>query len=263
MLIGGSVLFALIVGGAVVLLNSGSKPAVPEKVAVSNPDGGKQIVPEAAVRGEAALLKDAEPLAKKFLEAKSVDELLPLIRNPEVAESRMRTFHPDGKVSPPGLSKFNSSGEASVLGHLLSLHVTTRDLDTKAIAFVDTPEGLKVDWESWVGWSEMSWDDFIRTKPTTGHVFRVTLSAVEYYNFAFTDEKKWKSYRLISTDGERSFYGYVEKGTLLDQKIHLDSDTKSLALMLSLKYPKGATSGTQVEIERFVTDGWVENTEEK
>ncbi len=259
MLIGGGVLFALIVAGVVISMNSGSKPVQPT-VTVA-PQEETKTAPMVAVRGEADLLVEAEPLAKKFLTARSVEELLPLVRNPEVAEARMRNFYPGGKVSAPGFSQFNSTGGVSVLGRLLSLYVTTRDLDMKAIAFVDTPQGLKVDWESWVGWSEMSWETFIKTKPATGHVFRVTLSAVEYYNFAFTDETKWKSYRLMSADGEKSFYGYVEKDTLLDQKIHLDADTKSLALMLSLKYPEGATSDSQVEIERFVADGWVENTD--
>lgn len=259
MLIGGGVLFALVVAGVVVFLNSGSKPVV-QPIAVSTPQKVEEV---SSVRGETELLKDAEPLAKKFLEAKSVAELLPLVRNPEIAEARMKNFYPDGKVVPPGLSQFNSNGDAAVLGHLLSLQVTTRDLDMKPLAFVDTPQGLKVDWESWSGWSEMTWETFMKTKPTGAHVFRVTLSAINYYNFSFTDETKWKSYRLISSDGEHSFYGYVEIGTILDQKIHLDADTKQLPLMLSLKYPAGATSDSQVEIEGFVTDGWVENTEAK
>ena len=53
---------------------------------------------------------------------------------------------------------------------------------------MDTPQGLKVDWESWAGWSEISWEKFLSMKPVSEHVFRVTLSAVDYYNFGFADE---------------------------------------------------------------------------
>ena len=61
------------------------------------------------------------------------------------------------------------------------------------------------------------------------------------------------------TDGEISIYGYVEKGSVLEQQIQLDADgPDGLALMLSLKFPAGATSGGRVEIERFVAEGWVE-----
>jgi hypothetical protein len=263
MLIGGSVLVALIVAGVVSSMNSGNKLVVAPIATVAPQKEKTETAPAEAIRGDAALLMDAEPLAKKFLTAKSIDELLPLVRNPEVAEPRMRKFYPDGKVTAPGLSKFNPGGGASVLGNLLALQVTTGDLDIKPIAFIDTAQGLRVDWESWIGWSEMSWETFVKTKPTTAHVFRVTLSAVDYYNFAFKDEKKWKSYLMVSPDGEHSLYGYVEKGTIPAQKIRLSEDTEKLPLMLSLKYPEGATSDSQVEIERFITDGWVENREEK
>jgi len=50
----------------------------------------------------------------------------------------------------------------------------------------------------------------------------------------------------------------VEKGSVVEQQIHLDAEAKSAALMLSLKFPEGATSSSQVEIERWVADGWVE-----
>ena len=45
---------------------------------------------------------------------------------------------------------------------------------------------------------------------------------------------------------------------MLEQQIHPDADAKSLALMLSLKFPQGAPSNSQVEIEQLVADGWVD-----
>jgi hypothetical protein len=141
---------------------------------------------------------------------------------------------------------------------LYSIPVVTRDQETKSLAFVDTPEGLKIDWESWVGWSEVSWEEFRSTKPVAGHVFRVVLSPVDYYNFDFTDDRKWQSYRLESPDKEHAVYGYVEKGSLLDGQVHLDGDKKNVLMMLSLKFPPDARSDSQVEIERFVCEGWVE-----
>ena len=96
------------------------------------------------------------------------------------------------------------------------------------------------------------------TKPTSSHVFRVILAPVDYYNFEFTDDQKWQSYRLESPDHEHALYGYAEKGTALNGNILTDKDTKRINLMLSLKFPAGATSGHQVEIERYVAEGWVE-----
>lgn len=256
MLAGGVLLFLLIVAGVVFSMNRGEPPVVRPAVQVAAPL--PKEAPPMVERGEASLLAAAEPLARKFLGATTVDDLLPLVRNPAVTEGRMRAFYPDGKIEAAGLSKFNSSGSLSIRGRLVSLAVITRDQEEKSLAFVETSQGIKIDWESWVGWSEISWEKFLSTRPVDGHVFRVTVSAVEYYNFGFSDESKWRSYRLVSPDGVNSFYGYVEKGSVLDQRIHLDAGSKSLPLMLSLKFPAGATSNSQLEIERFVADGWVE-----
>lgn len=257
--IGGSALFALL--GVAVFFSTrvGEKPAM---VSIKNPPtpvvAAKKADLVVGKRSEASILTEAEPLTRKFLAAKTVSELLPLIRHPEITEPRMRAFYPDGKIEALGMSKFNSSGAISVRDKLASLMVTTRDQIEKPLAFLETPQGLKIDWESWAGWSEMSWEKFLSTKPSTAQVFRVTVSAVDYYNFDFSDEGKWQSYRLISPDEEHSLYGYVEKGSTLDQKVSLTEDAKVAKLMLSLKFPIEAVSSGQVEIVGFVTEGWVE-----
>ena len=261
MLVGGVALFSLIVGGVVFSMNRGKNAVVRSVAPVAIPAlaaTSPKVVAPLLERSEAALLAASEPLVKRFLEATTVDDLLPLVRNPPVAEARMRAFYTAGKIEAAGLSQFNSSGSVSIREKFVSLSVLTRDHEEKALALIETPQGLKIDWESWVGWSDISWEKFLSSKPVTGHVFRVTVSAVEYYNFGFANESKWRSYRLISPDGENSLYGYVERGTVLEQRIHLDAETKSLALMLSLKFPVGATTNSQVLIERLVADGWVE-----
>lgn len=260
LLIGGVALLVLIGAGVFLAMNGGIKPITrpPGQVAdpaavVSNP-----VTPPAAQRSEAALLSEAESLARKFLEATMVEELLPLVRHPEVAEARMRGFYPGGKIEAPGMQPLDPGAVLSIRANLVSLAVRTRDFEDKSLAFIDTPQGLKIDWESWAGWSEISWKEFMATKPTSGHVFRVILAPVDYYNFEFTDDQKWQSYRLESPDHEHSLYAYAEKGTVLNGRIHADKDTKSVNLMLSLKFPAGAKSSNQVEIERFVAEGWVE-----
>ncbi len=262
MLIGGGTLFVLIIAGVMAALKGGNSPAKfaeIKEVAVKK----SEIVPDrpSAQRSEVAITAEAEALAKKFVEATRVEEIVPLVRNPEVAEARIRKLHPDGRISPVGLAQFNTRGAPAIRGAVSAFFLRTRDQDEKSIAFVDGPQGLKVDWESWVGWSDLSWEEFLSSKPVVGHVFRVTLVPIEYYNFGFKDDLKWQSYRLDSPDGQNSIYGYVEKDSLLDRQVRPGDDMKPLALMLSLKFPQGATSSSQVLIERVVADGWVEEKE--
>lgn len=243
-------LVVLLVGGRPPVTDGASDPTVPPP----KPEESLAVAP----RSEAAVLGEAEPLTRKFLAATTVEEILPIVRDPAVAEARIRKAHPDGKIAAPGISQFNAGQGMLATGGLYSIPVLTRDQEAKSLAFVQTPEGLKIDWESWVGWSEISWGEFRTTKPVVGQAFRVILSPVDYYNFDFTDDSKWKSYRLESPDKEHAIYGYVEKGSLLDRQVHLDEDKKSSLMMLSLKFPENAISDSQVEIERYICDGWVE-----
>ncbi|MEO8617692.1 MAG: hypothetical protein ABI600_21365 [Luteolibacter sp.] len=261
MMIGGGGLFVMLVLGVIVAQHgkSNGRPPGPGGVSKQVLSSPKAAPPAAAQRSEVALASEAEVLARKFLLATRVEEILPLVRNPGRAEPRMRQYYPDGKIAALGLSQFNSSGSPYTRGLTTSFSVTTRDQEEKAIAFFDGPQGLKIDWESWVGWSEMPWQKFLSEKPATGHVFRVTLAAIDYYNFDFKDDGKWQSFRLESPDQEYSIYGYVEKGSLLDKQIQPAGDAKVVPLMVSLKFPERGTSPNQVLIERLVGEGWVED----
>ena len=257
-LAGVALAFLVIVAGMVVSLVGGKRPVTDGASGPTMPPPKPEESLAVAPRSEAAVLGEAEPLARKFLSATTVEEILPIVRDPAVAEARIRKAHPDGKIDAPGISQFNAGQGMLATGGLYSIPVLTRDQEARSLAFVQTPEGLKIDWETWVGWSEIPWGEFRTTKPVVGQVFRVILSPVDYYNFDFTDDSKWKSYRLESPDKEHAIYGYVEKGSLLDRQVHLDGDKKSVLMTLSLKFPADARSDSQVQIERYVCDGWVE-----
>jgi hypothetical protein len=155
------------------------------------------------------------------------------------------------------MAKFNSAMVLTRIGAVLSLKVRTQDFVDRPIAFFDTPEGIRIDWESWAGWSEMSWPEFLKNKPTTAKVFRVSLRQVDYYNFTFSDDVKWCSYRLDSPDAQHSVFGYAERGTSLDSTLRPPVDVKSTAVTLALRFPEGAGPGNQVVIDRIISDGWV------
>lgn len=256
-------MFLVIVGGLVVLMTGGSPPVAGDgqgpvsKVPPGKSDESMAAAPPAS-RSMIAVLSEAELLARKFLSATSVEEILPIIRNPAVAEARIRKAHPGGKIEPPGMSQFNVNNAMINHGKLYSIPILTRDQESKSLALLETPDGLKIDWESWAGWSDISWEEFRSTKPVVGHEFRVILSPVDYYNFDFADDGKWKSYRLESPDKEYAIYGYVERGSELDRQILVDKDSNIALMLLSLKFPENAKSDSQVRIERLVCEGWVE-----
>ena len=261
MLIGGAALFALILSGVFVSMYFGGKAAEQSAHTVITSKRPVAAIALPTERSEASYLAEVEPLTRKFMQATTVAEMLPLVRNPAVAEGRMRAFYPDGHIQAPGISKFDSNGGFSVKGKHRALFIVTGDQKKKSIAFVETAQGMKVDWESWVGWSDMPWATFITTRPTVSHLFRVILKPIDYYNFEFADDLNWKSYSLVSPDLEHVIYGYLPKFSALNRQLDLSGDTKSINVILSLKFPAVGNSKNQVEIERVVAMGWVEEDE--
>jgi hypothetical protein len=262
---------AAVAGLAVMMLRKKPESAVEpiaiapiqEEVLVNPPPVAAVIdLPQEMTRSESELLSEMLPLTRGFLEADTVEKLLPFVRNATKIEEKIRAWYPDGKVPAPGMSAFNNKNALAYRGSLISLSVRTDEFEEKQIAFIRGDDGLKIDWESYVAWSEMPWQQFISEKPESPTVFRVGLKMLEYYNFDFSDEKKWQSYELRSPNGEHVLYGYVRRDSALNDKIR-PLDVKSSRLVtLKLKYVPGETKRNQVVIDSFVSDGWVEGAGE-
>lgn len=214
-------------------------------------------LPKVMKRSEAGFLKEAEPIARQFLGAEKIDQLLPVVRDSERVTPKIVAHYRDGKIPVIKMEKFNSSGKVSYKDSFAAVSVLTEDYENKQLAFVDGPDGLKVDWESWVGWSEMPWEVFMKEKPVEPKLFRVKLRWVDYYNFGFSDENEWRSYRLSSPDGEHMLYGYVARNSLLDQRLRPPEQGATVAATVKLRYRENEQSPQQVVIEEHVADGWV------
>jgi hypothetical protein len=215
--------------------------------------------PQEMNRRESELTAELEPLTRGFLEADTVGKLLPFVRDAGRVGEKIRAWYPDGKVPAPGMSAFNTKNALAYRGRLVSLSVRTNDFEEKQIAFIRGDDGLKIDWESYVAWSEMPWQRFISEKPERPVLFRVALKTLEYYNFGFGDEKKWQSYELRSPDREQVLYGYVRRDSPLNDKLRPLDSNSSRMVTVKLKYIPGEATGNQVVIEEMISDGWVED----
>lgn len=252
----GVVLVSVFAWGAKVFLPQKSA-AVPPQPVVEAP---VLLEPAVAVRSESSIIAELQSLAEKFLTATSVDACLALVRNPALAEARMRGYYPGGKIEALGLRDFITDGGLTLLDELVTVQVSTRDQTQRSLAFFKVGERYLIDWESWVGWSELTWEKFLATKPTTASRFRVSVLPTEYYNFSFKDDLKWQSYRLDAPDGIHSVYGYIERGSDLAKALSQSQsqDGGTSAMILALKFPSGTDTRDQVEIVEVVASGWVE-----
>jgi hypothetical protein len=236
--------------------------AAPEKAAPEPGPASTTPALDAAMNPQVTLAQ-VEDAVTRFFEATSVDEIAPLVRNPEVSVARMKDYYSDRPVHPAGLRNVVTGSGLRAVGSLLSVAVELEDFTRKSIAFEMSADGLRIDWESWVGWCEMDWTVLEEKRPTTPTLMRSLCELVNYYNFDFNDEERWQSYQLVSQDLEHSIYGYARKGSLLDVKLRAmaEGPRPRFALTARVRYPEDATRHDQVIIDSIVSAGWVTTTD--
>jgi hypothetical protein len=260
-MVGGAALLVLVAVLFASLSKSPSGPtpprADPERSTAFEPQEGGES-PTDVLPDIPTFLHAAQPLAKTFLEATTVPELLATVRRPEISSQRMAQRYPDGKVEAPGLQSFAEDGAVVIEATTATVKVRIGNFEQRDLYFVRTREGWRVDWESWVGWSDLSWDTFAEKAPREPGRFRVRVKPIIYYNFGFSDERKWRSYLIESPDGSHRFFGYVERGSRVDGLINLADSPAGGDFILELCFPADNIGRNQVLIHDRIAVGWVE-----
>jgi len=220
---------------------------------------------------------EAVRVVSAFLSATGVDAKLPHVRQPDRVRPLMEAWyrkHPDKPVQAGEVhsrDKFKTGGAYFVK---LEMEVTAPDpLDGKVsksgkqffVVEERTAEGgertYKVDWETSVGWCEMTFDEFKLQQPRAPVTFRLKMRGSDYYNHGFTDEKKWLASELYFpyAEGgkERIFFGYLERGSKAWHDLALYAEPgNNASVIVRLRYPEDAVSRDQVIIDSMVHDSW-------
>ena len=66
----------------------------------------------------------------------------------------------------------------------VALKFQLEDGERRMAAFEATSFGPKLDWESYVGYSEIPWEKFVSDRPDVLHRFRVNALRGDYFNFS-------------------------------------------------------------------------------
>jgi len=202
------------------------------------------------------VLVGAESVARKFVAARSVEELLPLVRKRAEVEPKIRAWYRKHPFEDVKLDEFGVRRGVVFFNGLAMVVVRTSDFKDRNMVVEKTGDGFKVDWESWVGWSEMSWKQLREIRPTEPKLFRVFAKQGKYYNFVFFDDAEWRCYQLDSPDKKNFIFGYVKRRSKLDMELAKVGNVP-IALTLMIRFPENAPADNQVFIDSIVADGWV------
>jgi hypothetical protein len=200
----------------------------------------------------------AGELAKKFLASPTLDAVMPLIRDPERVRPLMDEFY---NASPWRSTTVRSLAPREVFqtkDQMLAGMVELDDFSRRPIAFLRTPDGIKVDWESYVAHGEVPWERLAEVRPTLSVLMRVRLTPDDYYNLDFTDARTYACYRLTSHDTTHRVYGYARRDSVVYARL-LERVRPNAFTMptVRIRFKEAGLSDDQVEITEVVSDGWL------
>ena len=208
----------------------------------------------ADIDAEIAAMTEA---VERFLGATTVDELLAVTLRDRYQQDRIRDYYRTHELKPKVAKKVASGGRIVKNGDLWATDVIFSDNSRRPITVQRGENGYRVDWESWVGYSEMTWEDIREARTMTPVVFRVLCSKVDYYNYGFEDEAKWASFRLQSPDREHTLFGYVARRSEEEKRLvrYGDKEGKARAFIVKIRFAENS-GPDQVIIDEVLSTGW-------
>lgn len=201
-------------------------------------------------------IEACKEVTQQFLEAPNIAALEPIIRDPERVFPLLVEYYANKPYQPESVQDTMDDGVSQTIGKFVSFSVILRDYSKQLIALEVTADGPKVDWESWVGYSEQTPNDLILTQPTHEVLLRTKISADSYYNFDFNDDQQWVSYRLHGENNQPSLQAYLDINSPLISNLPRIGDPPR-AFIIKIKYPQKVRAPDQVILTEVISEGWV------
>ncbi|MEZ5324719.1 MAG: hypothetical protein R3F19_06620 [Verrucomicrobiales bacterium] len=214
--------------------------------------------------------QQARAVVHQFLAAQSFEEKLALVRHPSRVAPFMKRYYatPAGDHSPS--IEFSDRHWEEMDGtnsELVKLECLTDGMP-QCITIEKTPDGLKLDWESFVIYETTPFKEFISATSSSEGEYRVTVQPDDYYNFAYSDHEKYAAYRIEIPSGETSVHAYALRESpagkelerlfdLAGQESFNGSQKMNPMLPFTLILRSDRDSKGQLAISEVVSDSWV------
>jgi hypothetical protein len=190
---------------------------------------------------------------RTFLEAGELSVRKTVTRAITRVEPLMMDYYTSNDPGPIKYQSISDYSHSLVTEEFCLIEVILHDL-RKVTAVVALEQGdFVVDWESFVGYSEMSLSQFMKEQPRQPTLFRVRIKFDDYFNFDFND-KTHICLRLSDLNQTNVIYGYIKRKSELLPKLRQGREGLSI---VRIRYPEHPKSSNQVLIEEVITNGWV------
>lgn len=210
------------------------------------------------------LIGALERVARNFLDSRSVEEMKNFVRHPERVGLLMEVYYEAEAPVPVRVVRMHSLQPLTIdmraTFWLVSIELEG-GLQTQMLVEAVSEKEVRVDWETFVCYQPMPWDEFAQNRPGgyTGD-FRVYVEKDHYYSHEFADSDKFDSYRLTALNAQEPLYGYVKRNTDEARRIAdllAGMEDAAIPMILRLNLPKGLSSPRGVVVLEQVSPRWL------
>ncbi|MFD2158338.1 hypothetical protein ACFSW8_05460 [Rubritalea tangerina] len=193
----------------------------------------------------------------------SVTELVGMVRGGDSQLAKLREYYGDEKVE-----FLPFSGELAVSpilgrdGFFIVNGVLSNGEFKAAVLTRGAGGGLLLDWDSYVGYGELQWNELLTQQPKEPVLVRAVRTKIEYYNAGF-DSDQWQSFELEYPGEEVRLVGYAKRGSaLVHQLLPIGNRYGSMDVTLKIHYPEEVEDPRLVIIDSMLSADWVVDTQE-
>lgn len=216
------------------------------------------------------LIETLEKAAGNFFDSRSVDELLRYVRQPERVRPLMEKYYADKAPKPLRVERVGGFDPLTI-GNSATFWMVSCELEgvgrKQILVEAKSKENARVDWETFVCYQPMPWDEFARSRPQgyTGD-FRVYVERDHFFSNEFSDADIYACFRLTALDSEETLFGYVKRTGQMAQQLAELIDRNGGApapVILRLNVPEGIESKRGLVVQKLICPRWmfVENPE--
>ncbi len=217
---------------------------------------------ELLLRRTSEILEHVRPVLVEFLNATNVEERLELVRDRERVEPLMRAYYERHGDGPIGFRQIAPGGTLAFRDSLAVVEVIMEDWSQRQIAFDLGSDPPPVDWESFVGYSDMLIDELREHQPSEPQLLRALVQWLNpgFYAFDFSDEAALDSYVISDPETGEYLYGYtvrLEPVATRLRELSASSSARPFLAVLKVRFPEDARTDNQVWIDEVLAEGWV------
>ena len=197
---------------------------------------------------------------EEFLNSDDIEAKIKLSRSSERVTPLMRKYYQKYDDGPIAFRRISSAGEegTGIIDGFYLIKVSFPDFSILPVILAFEDNRIVVDWESFVGYSEITLSEFISKKPRNSTLMRLNASSDNYFNYQF-QEDMYRCLYLRNPEDTEAVYGYIERGSRADDQLSriIESGQSIRFLTLKIQYPKKLGGKNQVIIDEILTSGWL------